>query len=132
MLILRIISITKTIMSMENKYQIIELWSSLKNLATIGLVKKLYDTKLPIQVYATYSYPDDIIGIADGIFKQNIYCILTTILFFPLHTVQKFHYHREALFIHRSFCCKKTDQRGCFPKNCWASPSSCAVICRKS
>ena len=51
-------------MSIENKYQIIELWNSLKSLATIGLVKKLYDTTLPIQVYVTYSYPDDIIGIA--------------------------------------------------------------------
>lgn len=60
----------KTIMSMENKYQIIELWSSLKSLATIGLVKKLYDTTLPIQVYATYSYPDDIIGIAVSFSKE--------------------------------------------------------------
>jgi len=57
-------------MSMENKYQIIELWSSLKSLATIGLVKKLYDTTLPIQVYATYSYPDDIIGIAVSFSKE--------------------------------------------------------------
>ena len=70
MLILRIISITKTIMSIENKYQIIELWNSLKSLATIGLVKKLYDTTLPIQVYVTYSYPDDIIGIAVSFSKE--------------------------------------------------------------
>lgn len=55
---------------MENKYQIIELWNSLKSLATIGLVKKLYDTTLPIQVYVTYSYPDDIIGIAVSFSKE--------------------------------------------------------------
>ena len=57
-------------MSMENKYHIIELWSSLKSLATIGVVKKLYDTSLPIQVYATYSYPDDIVGIAVSFSKE--------------------------------------------------------------
>lgn len=57
-------------MSIENKYQIIELWNSLKSLATIGLVKKLYDTTLPIQVYVTYSYPDDIIGIAVSFSKE--------------------------------------------------------------
>lgn len=68
--ILKTISIMKTTMSMENKYHIIELWSSLKSLATIGVVKKLYDTSLPIQVYATYSYPDDIVGIAVSFSKE--------------------------------------------------------------
>lgn len=68
--ILKTISIMKTTMSMENKYHIIELWSSLKSLAIIGVVKKLYDASLPIQVYATYSYPDDIVGIAVSFSKE--------------------------------------------------------------
>lgn len=49
---------------MENKYKIIELWAALKSHATEGLVKQLYDTALPLQVYATYTYPDNIMGIA--------------------------------------------------------------------
>ncbi len=57
-------------MSMENRYQIIELWNSLKNHAVVGVVKKLCDTTLPIQVYATYSYPDDIMGIAVSFSKE--------------------------------------------------------------
>lgn len=32
--------------------------------------EKLYDTTLPIQVYVTYSYPDDIIGIAVSFSKE--------------------------------------------------------------
>lgn len=54
----------KTTMTMENKYKIIELWTTLKSHTTVGLVKQLYDTTLPLQVYATYTYPDDIIGVA--------------------------------------------------------------------
>lgn len=54
----------KTTMTMENKYKIIELWAALKSHATEGLLKQLYDTALPLQVYATYTYPDNIMGIA--------------------------------------------------------------------
>ena len=59
----------KTITTMESP-KIIEIWHSLKHNATLGVVKRLLDKELPIQVYATYSYPDDIYGIAVSFSKD--------------------------------------------------------------
>lgn len=51
-------------MLMMNNNHILELWDALDEEKTVGLVKRLYSSDVPLHIYGTFQYPENYYGVA--------------------------------------------------------------------